>query len=595
MVIASVALYTTRTTSCSRLSPLGIKTTFPRSPSVSKISNSRVCNISSIHGIAYNIRRNMVDTLASLEKEYCPPLDPALIHALYLDYSEQPDGVNALRAILHDFKHAAAAEQLTDFDPSGSSGLSPRDLSSQHGSDDAQSNVNSWASQTTETDCTGLSAELASLDLSQRSASGSEDSWSGGYYKDSDHFDTPTKEVLLAETFPSLRLQLVAYTLKKCGNDLSRATDELLNQVYLEDAQASPGEESAPRGIDAFSEEFNVSRRGKKGKKKNKNARRVAYDENFAASEAGSYSAPPLNRWSDADRDVEFIVSRTSLSAKVVTSLYHKNGASLALTISVLIQKDVTDHATQEPHASHIQSAIDLARDFPNVEMPRAIALIRLTDPSTSNAHQLAKALTIHPSTRLPSTSQQHIIPRYTPLNLSDPEPEAAPLPSLPLSATPHSTTSLATTRSQAFNQASVAYRKGRSNPLMRAAAGYYSQVGRDASANLRAHREADADAFVTQQSSSTVLDLHGVTVADATRIAKQATRAWWDALGEQRIPGGGRAGVGDGYRVITGVGRHSEGGRGKLGPAVSRALIADGWRVEIGSGEVRVLGVVRR
>lgn len=531
--------------------------------------------------------RNSVQWLTLAQKEYCPPLDPALIHALYSDYCEQPDGIAALKAILDDFKQAAAAEQLTDFDPSGSSGTVAQDTS---GSDDARSNVNSWASQTTETDGTGLSAELATLGFGQRSSSnsGSEDSWSGGYYKDTDHFDTPTKEVLLAETFPSLRMQLVVYTLKKCGNDLSKATDELLNRVYLEDATSSPGEESAPKGIDAFSEEFNVSSHGKRGKKKKKNAKKASYN---VASEAYSTPAPPLNRWSDVDRDVDFIASRTSIPTKVVNSLYHKNGASLAPAISALIQKDLVEHEKEEPHASHIQSAIDLIHDFPNVDMPRAIALIRLTDPSTANAHQLAKALTVHPSTHQTSSNPQHIIPSYVPLALSESTDERTSLPALPPSARPHSTASLTTTRSQAYTQASTAYRKGRSDPLMRAAAGYYSQLGRDASANLRAHREADADAFIAQQSTTTVLDLHGATVADATRIARQSTRAWWDALGEQRIPGGGRAGVGDGYRIVTGVGRHSEGGRGKLGPAVSRALIAEGWRVEIGHGEIRVSG----
>jgi hypothetical protein len=129
----------------------------------------------------------------------------------------------------------------------------------------------------------------------------------------------------------------------------------------------------------------------------------------------------------------------------------------------------------------------------------------------------------------------------------------------------------------------------------MKAAAGYYSQVGRDLNANLKALNEADADALVSSQSSSTYLDLHGVSVHSATRIAKVRTQAWWDGLGEQRIPGGGRRGAGDGYRIITGLGRHSEGGRGKIGPAVVKTLVKEGWKVEVGSGELLVLGLARR
>jgi len=53
--------------------------------------------------------------------------------------------------------------------------------------------------------------------------------------------------------------------------------------------------------------------------------------------------------------------------------------------------------------------------------------------------------------------------------------------------------------------------------------------------------------------------------------------------------------GQGRGLRIVTGVGRHSEGGRGKLGPAVARMLVSEGWRVEVGEGIVEVLGRAKR
>ncbi len=130
----------------------------------------------------------------------------------------------------------------------------------------------------------------------------------------------------------------------------------------------------------------------------------------------------------------------------------------------------------------------------------------------------------------------------------------------------------------------------------MKAAAGYYAQEGRNYNANVKVMNQADADALVDQQSSYAILDLHGVTVADATRIARQRTQMWWDSLGEQRIAeyGGARGGVGN-YRIVVGLGRHSADGRGKLGPAVVKALVKEGWKVEVGSGELLVTGVNRR
>jgi hypothetical protein len=52
---------------------------------------------------------------------------------------------------------------------------------------------------------------------------------------------------------------------------------------------------------------------------------------------------------------------------------------------------------------------------------------------------------------------------------------------------------------------------------------------------------------------------------------------------------------VGEGYRIVTGLGRHSEGGRGKIGPAVLKTLMSEGWKVEVGTGELRVTGLARR
>lgn len=494
-------------------------------------------------------------------------------------------------------KQAAAAEQFTDFDPSGSSGDAVRSSPSKQGSDDAESNAETWTTQTTVTDCTSLSSDLATLSLGGGPGSSSEESLNGGYFRDTEGFDTPTKELVLAETFPTLRPDLVAYTLKKCAGDFEKATDELLNHVYFEDERASPDEETpATKGIDAFSEEYHVPQRGRKGKGKRRQKNTSFYNHSSASGSGSDLPAtPPTNRWAEGGRDVEFLSSRTKLPSKAVASLYHKNGASLPGTIIAVINKDIASHEKEEPDAALVQPAIELTAEFPNVDLEYAIALIRLTAPSTANAHELAKALTMYPRTPT-SRGGVAVIPRYAPVNLSEAStPDSQRLSSLPPAAIVPTAASLTAARNVAFTQASSAYRKGKSNPLMKAAAGYYSQVGRDYNANLQAMNESDADALVASQSTPTLLDLHGVSVHNATRIAKAKTQAWWDGLGEQRIPGGGRRGVGEGYTIVTGLGRHSEGGRAKLGPAVVRALVREGWKVEVGSGELAVMGIARR
>ena len=532
-------------------------------------------------------------SLTDVQQEYSPPIDPALIAALYSDFAGAPDALQQARELLDTFKASAIAEQLTEFDASGSSGGPVRDSPEKHSSD-VDSNADTWATRTTLTDATHLSNDLSALSVDGRSAEGSEDSWDG-YYKDAEQWDTKTKEEKLADTFPNLRPELVAYTLKKCNDDFSKATDELLNHVYFENARTSPSEETAPvvKGVDAFFEGHHVSQKSKKGKGKKK--QRVSlYDmssANCSGTDVSGVATP--NRWQNSSRDVEFITARTKLPAKVVSSLYHEKSASLSATILTFVNKDMKAHEKEEPDAGFVQDAMTLNEDFQTLGLDQALALVRLADGSPDKARDLAKALSEQPASETGGKGGIKLDLRYTPVNLDDDEPKVSKLPDLPSTIRPHTTASLHLQRSKAYQQAAEAYRKGGN---MRGAAGYYSQQARDYGVNMKEFGKADADAFVAQQSSSTILDLHGVTVADATRIAKQRTQQWWNSLGEQRIAeyGGARGGVGD-YRIVVGLGRHSADGRGRLGPAVSKALIKEGWKVQIGSGELLITGKSRR
>lgn len=523
-------------------------------------------------------------------------MDPALVSAILSDYAGQPDAIGQARQILDTFKETATAEQLTDFDASGnSSGLyeSPGKRSN-----DADSNADTWATQTTLTDHSHISSELAAMSLDGKSGSSSEGHSDGGYWKDPEQYTTPKKENVLAETFPSLRPDLIAYTLKKSGDDLDKATDELLNHVFFEDSRASPTEEgSVAKGIDAFSEDYHVPQRSKKGK--NKKRQKLALNSLNSANTSDSEPISPItNHWANTNRDVGYIISRTKLGQKTVASIYHANGASLSATVLALVRKEIQAHKKDgEPDAALVQDAIGLNEAFPNIDLQYALALVRLTDPSVTKAHDLAKALLEVPASETGGKGGIKLDFHYAPVNLAEEEPASPRLPVLAPSTRFHDSASLARARGDAFQQASAAYRKGKSTPLMRQAAGYYAQEGRNYNANLKAMSQVEADSFVTAQSGTTYLDLHGVTVADATRIAKQRTQMWWDGLGERRIRewGNARGGVGEGYRIVTGLGRHSEGGRGKLTPAVLKTLISDGWKVEVGTGELLVTGHTRR
>ncbi|EAQ85259.1 hypothetical protein CHGG_09273 [Chaetomium globosum CBS 148.51] len=126
-----------------------------------------------------------------------------------------------------------------------------------------------------------------------------------------------------------------------------------------------------------------------------------------------------------------------------------------------------------------------------------------------------------------------------------------------------------------------------RMGPLGRQGAVVYTERARDGRAAFTANVSREAEAHVAQQSTSTMLDLHGVFVMDGVRIAKQRVWNWWNNLGEDRKTLAKR----NGFTVVTGVGKHSAGGVSRLRQAVGAYLKNDGWKMETLTGSFYVTG----
>lgn len=525
---------------------------------------------------------------ASLQKQYCPPIDASLFSAIVSDYDLlNTDSIEDLRSTLEILKESALAEESAAFDPSGSSGI--RDDQSSHGSSDrAQSWHGDIGSSTTEdTEITGIASTLDLVDLSsyEREVEDTEPS-SGQYEASYESLSRGEKLILLKEIFPGAKDFNISYTFKKTGYNFGKTVEELLSQAFLD------GEGHQKKGVEAFTEPT-ISGRGRRKNKKQKRLLRRTSSTPGTTEDQSPYNPSPLSRWDRGKEDVNFIAQRTFLSPKIIASTYHKNGASLPSTIAALCAS--TDpQILINPYLSDVAPSIleahaaELSVDFQRLPYPQLQALINLTHPSTASAHELARALTSQIS------SSTVILPQYLPRHPSPPNSTfSASSSNFPLPLPSSSAAALATTRSHALDQASSAYRMSKSKLLMGGAASYYSSVGRDASASLRRHEAAEADALVTAQSRVGEVDLHGANVKDAVNIARNRVETWWEREGREWARQGKV--MGGGLRIITGVGRHSEGGRGKLGPAVGKMLLNEGWKVEVGEGVIEVVGRQRR
>jgi hypothetical protein len=506
-------------------------------------------------------------------------LDAPTVLAILFDYDlSDPLQLETAINTLDILKVSADAEEKTGFDASGSSGPAAKSGNeNEYGQENDSGSSKSPPGWSSCTDETPLSQDLSSLDLEHHLCyeqdGGGQDY--GVYGLEISDLDEAGKESLLCEMFPALKPFDIKWSLKKKKGDAAKVIDELMTQSFLEENG------SRYRGIEAFSETDLSLPRKPKGKK-----RRNRPTEDIASSPV-SESPGKASKWTTAARDIEFISSKTGMPTQQVNSIYHKNGALVHSTITAIIEAHLALGLELDDPIILI-NANDLSQEFPSIRPSHLSALVQITHPSTAHAHELAKALLV------PQTNGKPIIDlefRHAPLQL-DSSP-SKPHSHNAVSSSQHtfeSATALAAKhteiRDTAFQQAHAAYRRGKSDHLMGGAAAYYSQEGRDADARLRVARRVAAEKLVESQSFKGGVDLHGVSVEDAKRITGEKVREWWQGLGEER--------KGE-FRIVTGKGNNSERGVGKLGPAVGKMLIREGWKVEVTPGFLVIKGLAKR
>jgi hypothetical protein len=403
----------------------------------------------------------------------------------------------------------------------------------------------------------------------------------------------------LKAMFPEIIDDNICYRLRKCSGDLTRAIDELLNLAFLD--QKDPGWQSGiPKSIDGFTQAEDLGC-GRKGKGKRRLRTTDSTRSNSTASMNGDSPRDPHNVWASMAGDVEFICAKTNLDPQTVRTIYNGQNKSLARTISSLGSKEGAKLESLNALESLEQAQLtELRSDFPTLPDSLLYGLLVVSGNIISAARELA-AIVVASDQQKP-TGQIQIITRYTPIDLStDVESGSSNShSSASWSLVNHSKTkNLAMARSAAastaFAQANDDHRRAKSDHLMGGAAAYHAAVAHE---NLKAAKELSsraADGLVISQSTSRMLDLHGVSVADAVRIARDQVALWWHSLGDTKYASGGGGPAREGYRVVTGMGRHSRDGAPKIGPAVSRMLVREGWKVTVGQGEILITGKARR
>lgn len=409
------------------------------------------------------------------------------------------------------------------------------------------------------------------------------------------------KEKWLKALFPTIESVQIEETIGRSGGDPQKCVDELLNLSFITSnpIDTIPESKPVPKGVDGFAAAHDDVSRTRKGKSRKKNRQYNTIDDTYLSDGTLSSGATTPNRniWHTAAADVDFISSRTQMSVISIKSIYHENGANLAQTLRTLIIKEAESNADEIRSNDILQIQVaELKHNFAETPDPYVYGALILAKMLPSAAKDLLEAMTakcedVHRPTKL--------VAQYTPVNLSDEEPtkkKHVASPFVSSSADPAILVGRAGAQRdyahRAFEQASASFRRGKSNPAYGGAAAYYASVGHERRKKEKELLTLAADAWVSQQSTSDGIDLHGVNVEHAVRIALSSVAKWWEDLGDKKYVLGGTR---DGYRIITGVGTHSAQGIGRIGPAVSKALMREGWKINVQRGEIFVEGRTKR
>lgn len=532
-------------------------------------------------------------------------MDSALFAAVASDFDlTDPAAVQELCQILDSIKESALEQEDLPFDPTGTFNNDTNDTGLGDLDSSLHTSPNGQDTSHTRTDTTSFTSSLLPSENDRRSPSRSKSQGAytvgtDGSLQFSSGSDEETVEALV-QMFPTISLLDIKQSLKKSGGDPTKSMDVLLNLAFFDESQIADDDTKidVPKGIDGFLEGGGDIGHGKGRKKKRSKNQKLRQESSHSSN-----GSPPLNKWEIGKADIEFISSRTpDLPKEKVSSIYHANGGSLFPTIrSIALSncpKDV--HEIDEDPVMLTQVA-ELAGAFPSLQTTTLIGLLRVTRNMPSAATDFATVLA-----RRPSLSDVSNIIKFTatPIDLSEEEnggtfgsrsrsSEVATDDIDYKQATATANAHFAA-GSAAYNQARESYRRSKSNHLFSAATAVYRESAEQNFMRGKAQLSLASDRLVDNQSTKYDLDLHGITVANAVRIARERVQNWWDNLGDAKYIRGGGKHVHGGYKIITGVGNHSHDGTSRLGPAVSRMLIQEGWRVEIDRGFLLVTGVAR-
>ncbi|KAG4302988.1 hypothetical protein PCANB_000688 [Pneumocystis canis] len=138
--------------------------------------------------------------------------------------------------------------------------------------------------------------------------------------------------------------------------------------------------------------------------------------------------------------------------------------------------------------------------------------------------------------------------------------------------------------RNHAFKEAAKAYKKAKTYRFYADIVTYYSKKGQEYDVKVKLWT-LRAKMCTMQSNNPYSIDLHGLTIPEATLFVKKYIAQWW--CHEQTLQSNVRTPL----EIITGIGLHSKNGCAKLRPVMLHLLNTENWITEELPGKIIVRG----
>ncbi|KAG0180806.1 hypothetical protein DFQ28_000708 [Apophysomyces sp. BC1034] len=471
-----------------------------------------------------------------LQAAFCPPLDPSLIEAIWNDSFDYQNSFAILSELAKEADVVLDKElEESTYPPETSQSVTSSTLSSQQQNDDDEM--------------------------------------------------SPNVEFLLT-CFPGYERSNLTRVLKAQGDDVEKTTDVLLNTIFLE------SETTMNRQTD---EENDYERRSE-------------------------LAMVPFNYWHQYDYQIEKIqkVFPKIPKARILGCVQRFKGNLIATVRDIAAKEPTMKPALELCGWQAVRDLEQVEKDISAVMVDRtpdiihsvsvgvvivsdgqwsvekmvqeAIEFLLTYDRQQELLAERLKKMVLTTERIAPVEKDMPVIPEYLLIdnrnNYIDDDPEECRTIAM----------SLIMERNELFRKAAAAYQRAKNKgPGEGGVAFFYSDEARQYDTKAKDWNMRAARALVRQQrlhqNDDHLLDLHGLTVAEAHVLLKEGVTQWWSRSQMQSS----RRQV-EPLKVITGIGKHSLHGQSKLLPSVLKWLKREGWLIETANpGCILVKGVIKK